>query len=407
MFYNTFKIETETTEEVQELQTNLWNWNQPIQLDYQPPIEFPTEKKRTIFTVQEVSDYNDATLARHNPEIPRITNELYYLLNLTANLSSTETFQYYYTFDIPKASGGKRTITAPNPLLKKFQKDFAKLLIEKLYLFPHNAVHSYTTNRSIKTAIETHQQHGSNWFLKLDIHNFFPEITQETLIHNLCLFANFSYFLSQTDLTQEALQRIYGFLMYRNGLPQGSPSSPLLSNLILFTFDKLFKEYLNNLTEENNIAFTYTRYADDLLISSTRHFHQLKNTITDQCDLLLSQNYNLHLNREKIRYGSRAGKNWNLGLMLNKDNNITIGYRKKLRLKSDIYNFLKKITTIGPNYVNNDPIVRPAELQLEANKLFGRIAYFSSIEPEYALYILTEYEKQFNISFRELYKIFG
>ena len=43
---------------------------------------------------------------------------------------------------------------------------------------------------------------------------------------------------------------------------------------------------------------------------------------------------------EKTRYGSRAGSNWNLGLMLNKDNEITIGYKNKQRFRAMINNYI-------------------------------------------------------------------
>ena len=52
----------------------------------------------------------------------------------------------------------------------------------------------------------------------------------------------------------------------------------------------------------------------------------------------------LQLNREKSRCGSIAGSNWNLGLMLNKDNNITIGHKNKMKLKAKINNFILDFT---------------------------------------------------------------
>lgn len=51
------------------------------------------------------------------------------------------------------------------------------------------------------------------------------------------------------------------------------------------------------------------------------------------------------------------------------------------------------------------PDLDPQALQQEAYQLFGRISHMHDIEPSYTNYILTKYERQFNISFRELYKI--
>ena len=83
----------------------------------------------------------------------------------------------YYEFHIPKRSGGLRTITAPNPELKQLQSDYVKMLEDNNSTRYHNSCYSYTKGRSAADAVRVHQANKSNWFIKLDIKNFFPSIS--------------------------------------------------------------------------------------------------------------------------------------------------------------------------------------------------------------------------------------
>jgi hypothetical protein len=142
----------------------------------------------------------------------------------------------------------------------------------------------------------------------------------------------------------------------------------------------------------------YTRYADDLLISSPYQFD--KDEIINNINGILKY-YGMTISAHKTRYGSSSGRNWNLGLMLNKDNNITIGHEKKQILKSRIYNFMKALSEV-PNW-KELPLL-PDFLREEAPKLFGFISHFLNVEPEYALFVLTKYENKFNILIKDIYK---
>lgn len=84
----------------------------------------------------------------------------------------------------------------------------------------------------------------------------------------------------------------------------------------------------------------------------------------------------MQLKTEKTRYGSAHGRNWNLGLMLNKDNNITIGYRKKERFRAMLFQFASSsaeyLAHIGPLWSIE-----------ETQHLQGIISYYRAIEPEW------------------------
>ncbi|MDE6148850.1 MAG: hypothetical protein K2F81_01980, partial [Ruminococcus sp.] len=85
----------------------------------------------------------------------------------------------YYTFHIPKKSGGLRKIDAPEPELKDalyhlktiFEQDFCALY--------HTSAYAYIKKRSIIDCMKRHQQNESKWFCKLDLSNFFGSTTLE------------------------------------------------------------------------------------------------------------------------------------------------------------------------------------------------------------------------------------
>ena len=95
----------------------------------------------------------------------------------------------------------------------------------------------------------------------------------------------------------------------------------------------------NGFRDFNRQRFVYTRYADDFLISSKFDFdfREVEKFIVD---VLASFNAPFTIKSAKTRYGSSAGSNWNLGVMLNKDNQITIGYKKKRQFQAMLSSFV-------------------------------------------------------------------
>lgn len=114
------------------------------------------------------------------------------------------------------------------------------------------------------------------------------------------------------------------------GLPQGTPISPTITNIMMIPVD--FK-LANGFRDFNNQRFIYTRYADDFQVSSkyTFCFRDVEKFISDT---LSEFGAPFKINASKTRYGSSAGSNWNLGVMLNKDNEITVGYKKKKQFQA-------------------------------------------------------------------------
>ena len=289
--------------------------------------------------------------------------------------------EQYYEFQIPKRSGGLRTINAPNTEFKQALTEVKDLFENKIKCLPHNCAYAYIKQRSTIDALKKHQQNNSNWYLKLDLQDFFPNCTPEIIYDRLIQLFPFYYLENES---RNKLKQIIKICCLHNGLPQGTPMSPLLTNLVMVSYDY---EIYQKLVRRNGQHFVYTRYADDILISSQTHF-DWQALQTELAEILQP----FQIKTQKTRYGSKAGQNWNLGLMLNKDNKITIGHKKVKLLNAMLNNFLKDFSN-GIRWSLED-----------AYTLQGQLSYWQHINPEYFEYILYKYETKYNLDYRQTMK---
>lgn len=156
------------------------------------------------------------------------------------------TERYYRHFTIPKGRGN-RDIHAPRIALKIILSWFGSTLAPSLDLQP--CVYGFVRGKSAIQAAKIHC--GAAWIFSTDIKNFFPS-TSKSVINKSLMSIGYS------ELGAEIMSKL---CCYNNGLAQGSPASPALSNL---AFNKADKEMML-LAEE--LGIKYTRYADDLVFS--------------------------------------------------------------------------------------------------------------------------------------------
>ena len=141
----------------------------------------------------------------------------------------------------------------------------------------------------------------------------------------------------KTDHGRSEFERAIDLAFLDQGLPQGTPISPLITNVMMIPVDFKLSNAFRNFNDQR---FVYTRYADDFIISSRFHFNVRE--VEDEIKRVLSSfNAPFTLNEQKTRYGSSAGSNWNLGVMLNKDNAITVGAKNKKRFAAMISNYAR------------------------------------------------------------------
>lgn len=292
----------------------------------------------------------------------------------------------YRSFKIPKRSGGLRPIDAPLEPLMFALRDLKYVLEAKCYANHHTAAFAYIKHRSPVVALKRHQKNNSRWFLKLDFQNFFTRTTPEFLMDRLETIFPFSEIV-KIPVGKTALSRALSLCFLNGGLPQGTPISPLLTNVMMIPIDLEISKY----AREHSPHLCYTRYADDLLISGEFSF-DWKKVQNDITEILRKFNAPFSLKSEKTRYGSSAGRNWNLGLMLNKDNEITIGHQKKKVFKVMIYNFLNDYTKGTPWNVS------------DTQHLGGLISYYTAIEKKNIEDIIKGYEEKFSLQVNRVIK---
>ncbi len=288
--------------------------------------------------------------------------------------------EHYNKFFIPKKTGGLREINAPDEELMNALRDIKNIFQYDFKVLYHNAAYAYTPQRNIVAALQKHQENKSRWFLKLDIKDFFPSCSQDFVVKTLHRIYPFNM------ISEAALNTFMWICFLNNELPQGTPMSPMLTNLIMIPVDYAIQNY----AYENNLV--YTRYADDILISARNSFdwRQTVQAINTIFNILQTP---FQIKAEKTRYGSAAGRNWNLGLMYNKDCNITVGYRNKKMYKAMLNNLMTA-------EASNEPWDKD-----ELYHFQGVTSYYLSVEPEYFKNLIKKYEDMYNITLKEIYKL--
>lgn len=288
--------------------------------------------------------------------------------------------EMYHTFKIPKRSGGMRTINAPNPELMEFMRTLQPWFSYKLNALPHDSAYAYVHNRDCHKALKRHQSIKSNWFLKLDLKDFFNNCDSAFIrkqLRNLYPFA-----LMKDEAYDYFITYLTSLVTKDDGLPQGTPLSPVLTNLIMVAIDHDINKDLNAYFKDKDQTFMYTRYADDMLISSNKEMTaSIIVKLINQ--VLVKYNDKLKVNPSKTRYGSKAGSNWNLGIMYNKENNLTVGYKRKKKIKTMLFQFIM--------CYNNG--TRDKEY---AQAILGELAYLHNIEPDYTTQLVSFINNKYN-----------
>ena len=169
--------------------------------------------------------------------------------------------QKYTTFQIPKRSGGQRTIKAPVDRLKKLQRKLSSLLqdclddINTARKLKDRTAHGFKRGRSIITNARQHRHR--RWIFNVDLEDYFPSIN----------FGRVRGFLIKNRdfrLHPDVATVIAQIACHDHSLPQGSPCSPIISNLIAHILDMRLVKLARS------VGCTYSRYADDLTFSTNK-----------------------------------------------------------------------------------------------------------------------------------------
>lgn len=208
-------------------------------------------------------------------------NTLFRLLGEDSKVLATivERIDSYYFEDlIRKKSGELRVLHKPRYKLKRIQSKIKKLL--SMVELPE-CVHGWVKGKSIKSALEQHL--GMKYLYCFDIRSYFDSINNG---HVLYLFSK------KLNCSPEVASLFTKLSTYRFCLPQGSPCSPVIANLILFDFDTSLAGYAKRQGIE------YSRLGDDIILSSNRKILRLEETVVNGLKRI-----GLKLNIEKSKTG--------------------------------------------------------------------------------------------------------
>lgn len=295
--------------------------------------------------------------------------------------------EHYSTFKIPKRSGGLRTINAPDEDLMKDMRTINNIFVHNMKILAHDSAWAYVKGRDVVSAMHEHTNNKSNWYLKTDLKDFFGSCSVDFIEHQLKEV--YPYGLLENIFTGFC-RTLAEYATLDGGLPQGTPLSPIITNSIMIPIDYKINKLLNELVEGGVLPkqrYIYTRYADDIIISAKTEFNYelLISYIEDR----IFKDTPLKFNKTKTRFATSSGRNWNLGVMCNRNNQTTVGYRKKNVIKVMAHNYYSD--------KQNDITWGVEDLQ----HFQGILAWLEHVEPEYYQGFTSYLQQKYNYDLKE------
>lgn len=250
----------------------------------------------------------------------------------------------YKKYSIPKKNGsGFRIIAQPSKEIKNLQRFTIKCLQEFIKI--HYSAHAYVVGKGIKTNAAAHK--GNAYILKIDFKDFFHSITPALFIRILKERDNENK-LDDEDLF--LISHLFFWKLRGNSplrLSIGAPTSPLISNTIMYGFDEAISDYCAEL----NIV--YTRYADDLTFSANQHDQLLTIPKFVKRSLIEKYNREIRVNNDKTIFCSKAMNRNITGIVLNNNNELSLGRKKKRMISSLVHKFsFSLLNQDEMNYLN-------------------------------------------------------
>lgn len=298
----------------------------------------------------------------------------------------------YKEFTIQKKSGEMRFIYAPTSGLKNILRTLN--LILQCVFEPHVAATGFVLNKSIVDNAKTHI--GNHYVYNIDLKNFFYSFNKNRvklsfmfepfnlngnreplayLLANLC--TNRVYInIRENETNKELIEIGKCFGIQKNGytfinfLPQGSPTSPTITNIICKKLDKRFSGLAKRFSAK------YTRYADDITFSSPHNIYKNEEFIKEMEYIISTDNLlkeskrqigpKLTINTKKTRLQKSAYRQEVTGLVVNKKINVRRRYIKKLRMW--LYYWEKYGYDKANNIFNNNNIKDKSIALLDSEK---------------------------------------
>lgn len=266
----------------------------------------------------------------------------------------------YKRFALPKKGGGIRVVAQPAREVKALQRALVEILEPVLPI--HEAATAYRSGASILENARRHKD--ARYLTKLDFSRFFPSIGDEAI--TLLLRSNVA------GITDAEIRFVVSACMWRpEGISElciGAPSSPLLSNAVMFSFDEAVQSHC----ESHGVQ--YTRYSDDIAISARVPdvLEPVEKWIRSYCAAMRFPR--LVINETKRVAVGRGAAMRVTGLTLSNQAAVTVGRERKRGVRAGVKRYLT------------------GELDAESfARLKGELAFVLSVEPEFRRVLVKTY----------------
>ncbi len=240
----------------------------------------------------------------------------------------------YKSFDIKKKTGGQRTIHAPNRGLKAIQKCLNYILQAIYNEEVHTAANGFVLGKSIVDNANMHVR--KNYVYNIDLKDFFPSIDKRRVYLKLLespfnlseeprsKIANMIAVLCCHEFEVERTMDGKTIMIKERVLPQGAPTSPILSNIVCKKLD------LRLARAARNHGVNYTRYADDITFSSMHNVYQKDSQFLQKVKQIIVEQH-FEIKESKTRLQKQGDKQEVTGLIVNDKVNVSQKYIKELR----------------------------------------------------------------------------
>ncbi len=269
------------------------------------------------------------------------------LYALSNNLS-----RHYHPVTLAKENGGTRTLQVPDEPLKRVQRAIADRLLPLQPVSPYAT--AYRPGAGVVKNARPHV--GNETIFKLDIAHFFDSIRYTDVKDKV--FPAHRY--------GEPIRILLTMLCYHGDvLPQGAPTSPAISNIVLYDFDCAVEEYCRQR------GITYTRYCDDMTFSG--HLEPVEELVDFVTEKL--QENGFLLNRKKTALVPAARRQSVTGVVVNEKLNVADSYKRQIRTE---LHFLEKYG-VSSHLQRTGNATDPA---MYLQSLLGKINYVLQVCPQ-------------------------
>lgn len=285
-------------------------------------------------------------------------------------------FHRYSQFKIKKKSGGFRTISAPRNRSFTLMLHYVNEIFKSVYT-PSEFAMGFTEGRSVVDNASKHK--GMNYIFNTDIKDFFPSIVQPRVWKRLQL--------KPVNFPQPVANVLAGLCSmrgekqsdgsYKYILPQGAPTSPIITNMICDTLDRRLSRLAKH------FGLNYSRYADDITFSSMHNVYQINGKFRSELKRIIEEQ-GFNMNEAKTRLQKLGSRQEVTGVIVSNKLNVTQKYVRDIRNVLYIwsrYGYSVAFSKFFPKYKQDKGHVKKGTPDM-VNVLDGKLMYLKMVKGE-------------------------